>query len=82
MPVKLHGRSQPAHNAARIVYLTGHGPCECQGIKEFKGLLRGHGFAGLNVKGPENSPNPGAPGFQEIKGSRSQVLIDPRFSRF
>ena len=37
MLVKLYGRSPLAHNAARMVYLTGHGPCGCQGIKEFKG---------------------------------------------
>ena len=60
MPVKLHGRSHPAHNAARMVFLTGHGPCGCQVIKEFKGPLRGHGFKGINVKGSEKSPNPRA----------------------
>ena len=71
MPVKLHGRSHRAHNAARMVYLTGHVPCGCQGIKEFKGPLRGHGFKGLNVKGYEMSPSPRASGSQGIQGARA-----------
>ena len=71
MPVKLYGRSHPAHNAARMVYLTGHWPCGCQGIKEFKGPLRGHGFKGHNFKGFEKSPSPRASGFQGIKGVRA-----------
>ena len=70
MPVKLHGRSHPAHNTARMFYLTGHGHCGCQGIKEFKGPLRGHGFKGLNVNGSEKSSSPRASGFQGIKGVR------------
>ena len=68
MPVKLHGRSHPAHNAARMVYHTGHRPCGCQGIKELKGPSRGHGLKGLNVKGSEKSPNPRASGSQGIEG--------------
>ena len=71
MPMKLHGRSHPAHNAARMVYLTGHGPCGYQGIKEFKGPLRGHGFKGLNIKSFEKAPGPRASGFQGIKGGRA-----------
>ena len=71
IPVKLYGRSHPAHNAARIVYLTGHGPCGCQGMKEIKVPLRAYGFKGLNVKGSENSPSPRASGFQGIKGVRA-----------
>ena len=31
--VELHGRSHPAHNAARMVHYTKHIPCGCQGIK-------------------------------------------------
>ena len=69
MPVKLYGRSHPAHNAARMVYHTGHRPCGCQGIKELKGPSRGHGLKGLNVKGSEKSPNPRASGSQGIEGS-------------
>ena len=40
MSVELHGRSHPAHNAARMVYYTDHRPCGCQGIK-VKGSLKG-----------------------------------------
>ena len=47
MPVKLYGRSHPAHNAARMVYHTDHGPCGCQGINELTGPSRGHSFKGL-----------------------------------
>ena len=47
---------------AKMVYLTGHGPngCQglkgfkgslCQGLKGFKGSLRGHDLKGLDVKG-------------------------------
>ena len=72
MPVKLHGRSHPAHNAARMVYHTGHGPYGCQGIKELKGPSQGHGLKGLNVKGSEKSPNPRASGSQGMKGVRAQ----------
>ena len=68
MPVKLHGRSHPAHNAARMVYHTDHRPCGCQGIKELKGPSRGHGLKGLNVKGSEKSPNPRASGSQGTEG--------------
>ena len=48
---KLHGRSHPAHNAARMVYHTDHRPCRCQGIKELKGTSRDHGLKGLDVEG-------------------------------
>ena len=51
MPVKLHGRSHPAHNAARMAYHTDHRPCGCRGIKELEGPSRGHGLKGLDVKG-------------------------------
>ena len=68
MPVKLDGRSHPAHNATRMVYHTGHGPCECKGIKELKDPSRGHDSKGLNVKGSEKSPNTRASGPQGIEG--------------
>ena len=71
MPVKLHGRSHPAHNVARMVYLMGHGPCGCQGMKEFKGPLGCHGFKGFNVQGFENFPRPRASEFQGIEGLRA-----------
>ena len=63
MPVDLHGRSHPAHNAARMVYHMGHGPCGCQGIKELTGPSRGRGFKGPNVNGSIKSPSPRASGF-------------------
>ena len=68
MPIELHGRSHAAHNAARLVYHTGHRPCGCQGIKELKGPSRGHGLKGPNVKGSETSSNPRASGSQGIEG--------------
>ena len=40
MSVELHGRSHPAHNAARMVHYTEHTPCGCQGMK-VKGSLKG-----------------------------------------
>ena len=33
MSVELHGRSHPAHNAARMVHYTEHRPFGCQGMK-------------------------------------------------
>ena len=65
MPVELHGRSHPAHNAARMVYHTDHRPCGCQGIKELKGPSKGHGLKGLRCQKLLNSPSPRASGFMD-----------------
>ena len=72
--VELHGRSHPAHNAARMVHYTEHRPCGCQGMK-VKGSLKGHGLSSLDVKGCYISPSPGALGFA---GSR----VNGEVSRF
>ena len=40
MSVELHGRSHPAHNAARMVRYPEHRPCGCQGMK-VTGSLKG-----------------------------------------
>ena len=63
MPVKLHGRSHPAHNAARMVYHTGHRPCVCQGIKELKDPSKGMVSKISMSKAVKNSPSPRASGF-------------------
>ena len=68
MPVKLRGRSHPAHNAARMVYHTDHRPCGCQGIKELNGPSRGHGLIGIDVKSYQNSLSP------RTSGSRDKAL--------
>jgi len=49
MPVKLDGRSPPAHNAARMVYLTDLGPCGYQGIQISRVPYEVMVFKGLNV---------------------------------
>ena len=36
MSVELHGRSHPAHNAARTVHYPEHKPCGCQGMKSYR----------------------------------------------
>ena len=88
MPVELHGRSQPAHNAARMLYHTDHRPCGCQGIKELKGPSKGHGLKGLDVKGHQNSPSPRASGFAgsrvncEVQGSRRSPLMNLVFEGY
>ena len=56
---------------ARMVHLKGHGPFGCQGLKGFKGSLRGHGLKNLNVKGFKKFPRPRASGFQGIKSFRA-----------
>ena len=74
MSVELHGRSHPAHNAARMVRYPEHRPCGCQGMK-VTGSLKGHGLKRLGVKGCFDSPSPGASG---LAGSR----VNDEVSRF
>ena len=74
MSVELHGRSHPAHNAARMVRYPEHRPCGCQGMK-VTGSLKGHGLKRLDAKGCFNSPSPGASG---LAGSR----VNDEVSRF
>ena len=70
MPVKLYSRSHPAHNAARMVYHTGHGPCGCQGIKELKDEVTVSKVSMSKVL--KKSPKPRALGSQGMKGVRAQ----------
>ena len=88
MSVELHGRSHPAHNAARMVYLTGHGPCGCQGIKELKGPSRGHGLKDLDVKGFKSLQVLGLQGSRgsrvncEVQGFRRSPFMDLVFQGY
>ena len=63
MSVELHGRSHPAHNAARMVYHTDHRPCGCQGIKSCRVPQRGMVSKISMSKAIKYSPSPRASGF-------------------
>ena len=57
---------------ARTVYLTGHGPFGCQGVKVLKGTLRGHGLKRSQTsKVLKRFKDPRASGFQGSKGFRA-----------
>ena len=88
MPVELHGRSHPAHNAARMVYHTDNRPCGCQGIKDLKGPSRGHGLKVsmskaviiLQVLGPQGSRDPGS--VVRFQGFRRSPFMDLVFQGY
>jgi hypothetical protein len=78
MSVELHGRSHPAHNAARMVHYTEHRPCGCQGMKSYRvpqgGMVSKVSMSKaviiLQVLGPQGSRDPGSMvGFQGFRRS-------------
>ena len=82
MPVELHGRSHPAHNAARMVHYTEHRPCGCQGIKSLRvpqgGMVSKVSVSKaaiiLQVLGPQGSRDPGS--MVRFQGFRRSPFMD------
>ena len=82
---ELHGRSHPAHNAARMVHYTEHRPCGCQGMKSYRvpqgGMVSKVSMSKavliLQVLGPQGSRVPGS--MMRFPGFRRSPFMDLGF---
>ena len=90
MSVELHGRSHPAHNAARMVRYTEHRPCGCQGMKSYRvpqgGMVSKVSMSKaviiLQVLVPQGSRDPGSMvRFQGFNRSPFMDLVSSRLPK-